>query len=230
VIGGVLLAALAVGGVLRLTQNDSAGSSDALPSPQDLPRGVVAVVGVPASPQTVTRSDFHRALLQAAASAQVKPAPGPGDPKYPELKEAALGELLDAIWIQGQAEEMGISVTAEEIAAELEKLKKQAFKTGAEYREFLDEAHYSEADVDKRVKTQIVSTAIQRRIQHRAGSSEKKRQRAFADFLKAYNARWRSRTVCANAFVIKRCSNGKQAKAEERDATPGEIPGAAPAP
>ena len=72
--------------------------------------------------------------------------------------------MLDAIWIQGQAEEMGISVTPEEVAKELEKLKDQAFKTQKQYEEFLKEAKYTQADIDERVKIQMVSTQIQEQV------------------------------------------------------------------
>jgi foldase protein PrsA len=59
---------------------------------------------------------------------------------------------------------MGFSVTPKEVAEELKKLKKQAFKTEKQYNEFLKEAHYTQADVNERVKVQILSTKIQEQI------------------------------------------------------------------
>jgi parvulin-like peptidyl-prolyl isomerase len=113
---------------------------------------------------TITEKDLRRAVVQAAAAAQVKPVPKPGDEKYDELREKALGERLDAIWIQGQAEEMGFSVTPKEVEQELAKLKKQAFKTEKQFEEFLEESHYTEEDVNQRVKVQILSTKIQEQL------------------------------------------------------------------
>ncbi len=69
--------------------------------------------------------------------------------------------MLDSIWIQGQAAEMGISVTPKEVGEELKKLKDKAFKTEQQYKEFLKEAHFTEADVNTRVTIQMLSEQIQ---------------------------------------------------------------------
>jgi parvulin-like peptidyl-prolyl isomerase len=130
-----------------------------------VPSDAVAVVeDAPDGLSPITKAQFDHQLLQAAAAAQVKPVPKPGDEKYDELKETALGELLDAVWLQGQAEEMGIEVSDKEVAEELKKLKSQAFKTEKQYEEFLKEAHYTQADVDQRVRIQILSTQIQEQV------------------------------------------------------------------
>lgn len=130
-----------------------------------VPSGDVAVIeDAPEGLGTITEEDIEHAIAQAAASAQIKPVPKPGDDQYEELRDAALGERLDAIWIQGQAEEMGFTATPKEVEAELEKLKKQNFKTDKQYNEFLKEAQYTPADVNERVKIQILSTKIQEQI------------------------------------------------------------------
>lgn len=134
-----------------------------------VPSDAVAVVeDAPGDLGTITKDEFQHSLEQAAAQAKVTPVPKPGDKKYDELKETALSEKLDAIWIQGQAEEMGISVTPEEIADELKKLKKQAFKTEKQYEEFLKEAHFTQADVNERVTIQILSEQIQTQVTEEA--------------------------------------------------------------
>jgi parvulin-like peptidyl-prolyl isomerase len=134
-----------------------------------VPSGAVAIVeDAPDDLGTVTEEEFQHALVQAAAQKQVKPVPKPGDKNYDELKNTALSEVFDAIWIQGQAEDMGISVTEKEIAAELKKLKKQAFKTEKQYEEFLEEAHFTQADVNQRVKIQMLSTQIQTQVTEEA--------------------------------------------------------------
>jgi parvulin-like peptidyl-prolyl isomerase len=128
--------------------------------------GDVAVIeDAPAGLGTITEDQFHHALVIAAAAGQVTPVPKPGDEKYDELMKTALGELFDSVWIQGLAEEMGISVTKKEVAEELEKLKAQAFKTEKQFQEFLEESHYTPADVDVRVRVQILSKQIQEQVQ-----------------------------------------------------------------
>ncbi|HEU4944913.1 MAG TPA: peptidyl-prolyl cis-trans isomerase [Solirubrobacterales bacterium] len=134
-----------------------------------VPSDAVAVIeDAPDDLGTVTKDEFQHALDQAAAQAKVKPTPAPGDKKYDELKETALGEIFDAIWIRGQAEEMGIAATPKEVADELKKLKGQAFKTEKQYEEFLEEASYTQADVDQRVEIQLLSEQIQTQVTEEA--------------------------------------------------------------
>lgn len=154
-----------------------------------------------------TKKEFHIALAQVAAQKGLRSVPEAGHNGYGKLRETALGELLDDSWIRGQAAEMGIGTRPGQVARETERLKRQAFKNGAQYRRFLREAHYTRADVKGRVEIQILSERIQGRIT--AGIvSENGKQRAFSRFIAEYEERWRSRTVCAPGYVTVRCSNG----------------------
>jgi parvulin-like peptidyl-prolyl isomerase len=178
-----------------------------------VPSDAVAVVeDAPDDLGTITKAELDRAIVQAAASAQVKPVPKPGDEKYDELREAALGELFDAIWVQGQAEEMGISVTPEEVSKELEKLKSQSFKTEKQYEEFLEEAKYTQADVDQRVKIQIISTQIQEQITNEAPTPS---SREIEDF---YEAAKSSQYTTPESRDIRLVKNRDKAKVDEAKA------------
>ncbi len=127
--------------------------------------GDVAVIeDAPSGLSPVSEARFKHALVQTSAQGQEKTLPKPGEEKYEELKKKTLEELLNSIWIQGQAEEMGISVTPKEVNKELTKLKKQAFKTEKQYKEFLKEAHFTKADVLERVKVQMLTTQIQEQV------------------------------------------------------------------
>ncbi|HEY1853584.1 MAG TPA: peptidyl-prolyl cis-trans isomerase [Solirubrobacterales bacterium] len=133
-----------------------------------VPSGDAAIVkNVPSESSTVTEAEVKRGTGQqvaAAASEGKAKAPKPGSKKYEELKEAALGELLDEIWIHGEAEEMGISVTSKQIETELAAIKKQNFPTEKAYAEFLEKSHFSQKDVNDRVELQVLSTEIQERV------------------------------------------------------------------
>ncbi|HEU4393198.1 MAG TPA: peptidyl-prolyl cis-trans isomerase [Solirubrobacterales bacterium] len=138
-------------------------------SAPSVPEGDVAIVeGVPDDLGTVSEAEFKRALLQQVAAGGLKKAPKPGEKKYEELKEAALGELLDQIWIQGEAEELGIEVTPKQIATELAQIKEQNFKTEAEYQEFLKTSRFTKEDVLDRVRLQLLSTQIQEVVSNEA--------------------------------------------------------------
>jgi len=183
-----------------------------------VPSGAVAYVeDAPDDTGTITEAEFRHQLVQAAASAQVKPVPKPGDEKYEELKETAIGELLDGVWLQGQAEEMGITVTDKEVAEELEKLKKQAFKTEKQYEEFLKEAHYTQADVDQRVKIQILSSQIQEQIGEEDPVPSKGEIQDYYDAAKASQYTQEEKRE-ARALTFKDKATAEEAKAElEKD-------------
>jgi hypothetical protein len=192
------------------------------PPPEALPANVVAIVarvpdrGAERGGVTTTK-EFHHALVQAAAERRQLPAPKPGDDAYPGLQNIAIGQLLDDSWIRGQAAEMGIGLRPRGVSRELARLKKKAFKNGAQYRRFLREAHFTRRDVRGRVEVQMFSERIQETIL--AGlTSGKSRQEAFTKFLKEYGERWRARTVCASGHVTVRCSNGPTPKTLERAA------------
>jgi SurA-like protein len=130
-----------------------------------IPNGNVALVeDTPGTIGEVTQADFDKALLQTASRAGLREAPRPGDDQYEDVKMAAMGDVLDSIWIQGEAAEMGIEVTQKEIDTELASIKRQNFRTDAEYQRFLAESHFTEEDVNERVRLQLLSTQIQQKI------------------------------------------------------------------
>ena len=182
------------------------------PPPTELPNNTVVVVArVPDRGGELggltTAKEFHHALVQVAAQAGRGTAPKPGGDGYRKLRNIAIGELLDDAWIKGQAAEMGIGVRPRQVVRELARLKRQAFRDGAEYQRFLSEAHYTRRDVNGRVEIQMLSTRIQERIT--AGlTSGVSVEKAFPKFVDEYEERWRSRTVCAPGYVTVRCSNG----------------------
>jgi parvulin-like peptidyl-prolyl isomerase len=178
-----------------------------------VPSGDVAVIeDAPEGLGTITEAQLRHSIVIAAASAQVKPVPKPGEKKYEELKETALGELFDAVWIQGQAEEMGFSVTPKEVAAELKKLKSQAFKTEKQYEEFLKESHYTKKDVDQRVKVQILSTDIQKQITEEAGTPSSNEIKDY------YEAAKSSQFTTPESRDVRTIGNKDKAKVEEAKA------------
>ncbi len=194
-----------------LTATSLAGSStaiDLLPSPEELPAHTVAVVShVPAESRTLTTFELSRGIAQSAAQSGLKATPTPGQPRYDALEEAALGELLDGLWILGQAKEMGISVTDKQVSVELAQIKEGNFKTKQQFRAFLEKFHLTLRDVRYRVELQLLSVRIEERLA-RGIRSQKEAQEKFSAFVAAYTKRWRSRTVCTARYVTNRCSNG----------------------
>ena len=131
----------------------------------DVPGGDVAVVeDVPDGLGAVSREDFDRSLEQAAAAESIRRVPEPGSPRYEQLKQAALNNLFDLIWIQGEAAEMGITADAEEVSSLLQQTIEQNFRNRAEFDEFREQSNFTVADIRTRIKLQILSNKIQEQV------------------------------------------------------------------
>jgi hypothetical protein len=186
----------------------------ALPSPEALPGSMVAVVSnVPISRGRITKVEFQHALVLGAVQAGRSSVPKLGENGYERLKRNAIHNLLEATWILGEAREMDIIITRSEVDHEVSLIKRQSFKSEAEYLKFLREAHYTKRDVHERVELQMLSTRLQWRLQARFEREGKKEQQAFTEFVGEFNERWRARTVCAPAYATDLCSNGPQPSA-----------------
>jgi len=151
-----------------------------------VPSGDVALVeDVPADTGEVTEAEFGHALELAAKQGGEKKVPKPGEPKYDELKETALNSLFEAIWLQGVAEEWGIEVTNAEVAKELKKVKKESFKSEAEFQKFLQESGYTPADIDERVKLQVLSKQLQEELKEKAPTPSQSEIEAYYEAVKS---------------------------------------------
>jgi parvulin-like peptidyl-prolyl isomerase len=153
---------------------------------ESVPEGDVAIVeDGPEGANTVSEAEFRKAVLQQALQGGLKKVPKEGSTRYEELKGAALGELLDFIWIQGEAEELDLTATKKQMDEELEKIKEQNFPTPAAYKEFLETSKLTQADVDKRVKLQVLSNQITEAVQGNAGAPSSAEIEEYYDASKA---------------------------------------------
>lgn len=151
-----------------------------------VPSGDVALVeGVPDELGHVSKKEFDHALEQQLAQAKLKKAPERGSSKYEELTEAALGELLDQIWIQGEAEELGVKVTDKEVQDELANIKRQSFSAPGSFEKFLKESHFTQDDVDAKVRLQVLSGKIQETINKQAPAPSESEIESYYDAEKA---------------------------------------------
>ncbi len=135
---------------------------------ESVPSGDVALVeDVPDG--TVSEAEYKRAVLQQVSQLGLKGTPKEGTSKFEEVQSGALGELLDFIWIRGEAEELDLTATPKEIEEELDKIKETNFPTAKAFNEFLETSNFTQEDVEVRVKLQVLSTKIQETITAKAG-------------------------------------------------------------
>jgi parvulin-like peptidyl-prolyl isomerase len=129
----------------------------------------------------ISQEELDASIAQAAASQGLPQAPAEDDPQYEAVRDQALNELLDQIWILGEAERRGITATDTEVQREFERTKSQSFKTEKEYQDFLKESGFTQEDIDERVRLQVVSTKIEDQIKEDAGTVSEEDAQAFYD-------------------------------------------------
>lgn len=130
-----------------------------------VPAGDVAhISGVPGEISNISEEKLRRSVLRSASSGGQKKAPKPGSDKYEEIKTKSMAELIEGVWIRGQAEEFGVSVTEKQVEDELATVKKQNFPTDAAYKQFLEKSHFSQEEVNELIELQILTKEIQERV------------------------------------------------------------------
>ncbi|MGN6257188.1 MAG: peptidyl-prolyl cis-trans isomerase [Solirubrobacterales bacterium] len=187
-----------------------------------VPSGAVAKVqGVSDEFSTISQKQFDHAMERQVAQAKLKKAPAPGSKKYEEMKETALGELLEGTWIRGEAEAMGIKVTQKQVEEKLKEIKAQSFPTKGAFQKFLKESKFTPEDVNTVIETQVLSEAIQEQVNAEAPTPSSSEVESYYDAEKASQfTEKESRDV---RIVINKDKGKVEAakKALEKDSSPG---------
>lgn len=145
-----------------------------------VPAGDVAKIqGVPSEIGTISEKALEHGVEQQVAQAKLKKPPASDSKKFEELQEAALKEQIERVWITGQAEEMGITVTDKQVEEKLAQIKQQSFPNKGGYQKFLKEAKFTQEDVNLRVEQQILVEAIQEQVNAGAPAPSKSEVEAY---------------------------------------------------
>jgi parvulin-like peptidyl-prolyl isomerase len=150
-----------------------------------VPEGDAAVVeDTPGDIGKISIAKVEHAIELAAAQGGEKTTPKPGDPKYDEAKETAVNSILEGIWIQGLSSQWGIEVSEKELAAEVEKVKKESFESEAEFQKFVKESHYTPADVNEKVLLQTLSKELQEQLKEKVPTPSQSEVKAYYEAAK----------------------------------------------
>lgn len=128
-------------------------------SAEDVPDDAVAVVG----DEEITRAEYQRLLDQAEKTfeARKQEFPATGTPEFEQLRQAIVRSLVEQKQFEVGAEELGISVTEEEIDERLDELKQQFFNGDEEkYEAELAKQGLSEEQVRRDVRARLLSEKI----------------------------------------------------------------------
>ena len=109
------------------------------------------------------------------------PTPKKGQPKetnsqlksqceqeYKTYKQQALGFLISATWVTGEAKERNISVSNKAVETEFVKLKKAQFKTEAEFKKLLASTDQTTSDLLLNLKLHQLSRKIEEQVTKKA--------------------------------------------------------------
>jgi parvulin-like peptidyl-prolyl isomerase len=112
------------------------------------------------------------AHLQATAPKPAKgqKAPTPAalksqcEQQYKSLQQEVLGFLISSSWVIGEAKSLGVKVSDKEVEKQFLKIKHQQFPKPAEFEKFLATSGQTVSDLLLRVKLNMLSQKIQRKI------------------------------------------------------------------
>jgi foldase protein PrsA len=142
-----LVAALVVAGV-------TSGFSDPA-----IPDGDVAIVdGV--DDGGISKEEFDAQMKTNAQSLGLKEVPAQDDPQYASLVSQTMQNLLQLVWIKGEAEDRGISVSSDDVDAELQKTKDQQFGSEKQFQSYLKQNNITLDQAREQVEVSLLTDAL----------------------------------------------------------------------
>jgi parvulin-like peptidyl-prolyl isomerase len=140
--------------------------AEGLTGPSVASGDVAHISSVPDEFANISEDKLKRSILRLSTSSEEasKKPPKPGSKKYEEIQKKAMTELIEGVWIRGQAEELGVSVTEKQVEDELAAIKKSNFPGKGAYEKFLKESHFTPEEVNQLVELQIFTKEIQTQV------------------------------------------------------------------
>jgi foldase protein PrsA len=181
---------------------------------QGAPGGSTAVPDAP---------EFKRCIADKKKVPVPKGQPKPKDAdlkkqcqqEYDALRKQVMQFLIQAEWIQQEAEARGIKATDEEIRRSFEDQKKQSFPKEKDYQEFLKTSGQTEEDLLFRVRIDFLSQELRKKI---VEGKDKVSDKEIADFYNKNKSRFATpETRDLNVVLTEKEGEARKAKAELED-------------
>jgi hypothetical protein len=158
----------------------------------------VACVGSQSITESLFRHWAHVAQL----------AEGPRRNRRPNTRavlEEVMGFLISADWVIGEAQALNVQVSDAEVRRRFDRIRRQQFPKRGEFNAFLRSSGQTVADLLFRVRGNLLTVRIQRRIvagRHGAAADE-----ALARFLREFKSKWVAQTYCLPAYAVSDCGH-----------------------
>jgi hypothetical protein len=123
-----------------------------------------------------------------------------------ELRNEVLDYLISSDWVIEEAARLKVDVSEVEVKRTFDRIRAQQFPRRKEFTAFLRQSGQTVADLLFRVKLNLLSTRIQRRVL--AGHhGAQQQQRALLVFVRGFKTRWKSMTYCEAPYVVADCGH-----------------------
>ncbi|HEX4837417.1 MAG TPA: peptidyl-prolyl cis-trans isomerase [Solirubrobacteraceae bacterium] len=134
-----------------------------------------AATGQAAPKPVVPDPPTYKACVAHLEATAPKPAKGQPKPtaatlktqceqQYTALKQQVLGFLISANWVLGEASDQGVKVSDNEIKKQFNQIKSQQFPKEADFQKFLANSGQTVSDLLLRVKLDMLSSRIQKKV------------------------------------------------------------------
>lgn len=118
--------------------------------------------------------------------------------------QQAMSFLLSGYWVLDEASDLGIRIGEAQVRRSFERIRAQQFHKRRQFEAFLRSSGQTVGDLLFRVRLNLTSLRIQRRILSGHGSA-KSREKALARFVLGFKRKWKPRTYCAAAYAVADC-------------------------
>jgi len=175
-----LLFALAA--LLTVTVVAGCGGDD---GPAGVPDDAVAVVG----DESIQKTEFQQVLSQAKKTyvTQKRTFPSPGTREYDQLKNQFVQYLVQREQFEQEGEELGVTVTDEQVDKRLKELKKQYFNNDEKkYTAQLKQSGLTDEQVKKDLRANLIQEGIFKKVTGEVKVTDAKIQKYYKDNIDNY--------------------------------------------
>jgi foldase protein PrsA len=122
--------------------------------------GAVGCGGDDGMPSDAVATVDGRAIEQRSFDQRLQIAAKINGKPRKQVREQVMHELLTGLWVEGEAEDRGISVDGTAVRRDFERQKRLSFPEDADFQRFLKTSGQTEEDILERVRLDLLSSKI----------------------------------------------------------------------
>jgi hypothetical protein len=123
-----------------------------------------------------------------------------------EVTAEVLGFLISSDWILEEARARHIELSARTVRRQFEQIRAQQFPKPGEFGAFLETSGQTAADLELRVRLNLLSKKMLARALAEQHTSRAK-QHTLTNFVRSFKHHWLSRTYCATEYAVPDCGH-----------------------